>query len=303
MILLLAVWSAVSRVYGQTDAQLSQQMFSRINYNPASSGLSEDMYLYVLARQQWIGFREAPQTVVVNGHTFVPWTQSGWGFSIIADRLGFEQSVNPKIRYAYHIPFMASKSTLSLGIGGGVMYKSVDFNRAEYENPADPEESAPVSQVRPDFDFGLEYNTKYFHVGGAVTHLGNKSDRIRNTATSPHLYLYGRGMIDLSKTWQLTPAISWHNNKNIHQIEANLTLFMKKRFWVGGSYRLQESAVFLAGAYITPNLMLGYSYDYSMISLSNYETGSHEIMLSLRIPQPKKSMRAARLRECYHSWW
>jgi hypothetical protein len=78
---------------------------------------------------------------------------------------------------------------------------------------------------------------------------------------------------------------------------------MKKRFWVGASYRLQESVVALVGAYITPNIMLGYSYDWSTINLHNYETGSHEIMLSLRIPQPNKSRKAARMRECYHSWW
>ena len=69
-------------VQAQNDVQLSQQMFSRINYNPAATGLSEDIHLYLLARQQWVGFKLAPQTIVFNGHTFVPWTRSGWGFSI-----------------------------------------------------------------------------------------------------------------------------------------------------------------------------------------------------------------------------
>jgi type IX secretion system PorP/SprF family membrane protein len=304
MFFICVILSASSYIYGQNDIQLSQQMFSRTNYNPAASGLSEDLNFFLLARQQWIGFRDAPQTIVINGTTFVPWTQSGWGFSIVGDMLGFEKSINPKIRYAFHIPFMQSKSSLALGIGAGVMYKTQDFNKAEYENPEDPERQyGMMSQTRPDIDFGLEYNSKYLSVGTSVTHLGNKLNNNLTTESSPHFYVHARGMFDLNPMWQLTPSLAWHNTKNVNQVEANVTVFMKKRFWVGGSYRFQESIVFLAGVYITPNIMLGYSYDYSTISLHNYEAGSHELMLSLRIPQPQKTRRAARMRECYHGWW
>jgi type IX secretion system PorP/SprF family membrane protein len=304
LFLACVLFLSLGRAYGQTDVQLSQQMFSRINYNPAASGLSEDIYLYMLARQQWAGFRNAPQTIVLNGHTFVPWTQSGWGFSIIGDMLGFEKSVNPKIRYAYHIPFMASRSSLSLGIGVGVMYKTLDFDKATYENPAEPDRGfGKMSATRPDFDFGVEYNAKYYQLGASVTHLGNKTDKLQNTESAPHFYAYGRGMFDLNPQWQLTPALSWHNTVNLHQIEANLTVFMKKRFWFGASYRMRDCAVFLAGAYITPEIMLGYSYDYSTTDMKSYQTGTHEIMLSWRILQPNKSKKATRMRECYHSWW
>jgi type IX secretion system PorP/SprF family membrane protein len=291
-------------VSAQTDILLSQQMFSRINYNPASTGLSEDLHFFVLARQQWVGFKSAPATIVINGHTFVPWTQSGWGFSLIGDILGFEKSINPKINYAFHLPLIRSKSSLSFGIGVGAMYKTENFDKAVYEDPNDPERQYGIqSQMKPDFDFGLEYNAKYFNVGTAVTHIGNKKKNNRTTESIPHYYLYGRGMIDINKDWQLTPAISWLTTKKVNLIEGNLTVFMKKKFWGGVSYRINESIVFLAGAYLGDKVMLGYSYDYSTTKLSTVESGTHEIMLSLRIPQPQKSMRATRMRECYHSWW
>jgi type IX secretion system PorP/SprF family membrane protein len=304
-ILLVACTAFLSLpLLGQNDVQLSQQMFSRVNYNPAATGLSEDLYLYVLARQQWVGFRQAPQTVVINGQTFVPWTQSGWGFSIVGDMLGIEKSINPKIRYAFHIPFIQTKSSLSLGIGLGALYKTQDYTKATYEDPADPNRQfGIVDEIRPDFDFGVEYNSKYFSGGGSITHLGNKINGNRTTENSPHFYLYARGMFDLNPNWQITPALSWHNVKNVHQVEGNLTVFMKKRFWAGASYRLKDAVVFLAGAYITSNIMLGYSYDWSVNNMNNYTAGSHEIMLSLRIPQPDKTKKANRLRECYHSWW
>ncbi len=291
-------------IFAQNDVQLSQQLFSRINYNPAATGLSEDLNFYLLARQQWVGFKNAPQTIVLNGSTFVPWTRSGWGFSVVGDMLGHQQSVNPKITYAYHIPFMRSKSSLSLGLSAGVLYKTTDGASLVYENPTDPNRLYQVeSGVKPDFDFGLEYNSKHISVGTSVTHLGNAFDN-KIDESSPHFYAYARGMIDLSQKWQLTPAFSWHNSKTVQQFEANAIVFYKKVFWVGASYRVEESIVALLGAYITPNIMLGYSYDYNAgNNLSAYSQGSHEIMLSVRIPQPQKTRKASRMRECTHEWW
>ena len=291
-------------VHAQNDIQLSQQMFSRINYNPAATGLSEDIHLYLLARQQWVGFKLAPQTIVFNAHTFVPWTRSGWGFSMIGDWLGYEESLNPKIRYAYHLPLVAYQSSLSFGIGAGVMYKTIDGNKLVYENPADPNRIyGVVNDTKPDFDFGVEYNSKHISAGTSITHLGNRFKNSQSTESSPHLYAYARGMFDINKQWQVTPALSWHNSKTIHQVEANALLFYKKTFWVGASYRVNESVVGLAGVYLSPQLMLGYSYDYNAGKLGAYSRGSHELMLSWRIPQPNKTRKATRMRECTHEWW
>ena len=292
------------KAVAQTDVQLSQQLFSRINYNPAATGLSEDIHLYLLARQQWTGFKLAPQTIVFNAHTFVPWTYSGWGFSMIGDMLGYEKSFNPKLRYAFHIPMVSIKSSLSFGIGAGVMHKTINGDELIYENPADPARIyGVVSDTKPDFDFGTEYNSKHISVGASITHLGNKFNQSVNTESSPHMYVYARGMFDLVRNWQITPAISWHNSKTINQVELNAMLFYQKRFWGGASYRVKESIVVLIGMYLSPELMLGYSYDYNADKLHSYSTGSHEIMLSWRIPQPQKTRKATRMRECYHQWW
>ncbi len=306
IILLLLVYFVLSsrEVYAQNDIQLSQQMFSRINYNPAATGISEDIHLYALVRQQWIGFKQAPQTIVLNGHSFFPWIRSGLGFSLIGDMLGYEKSINPKLRYAFHVPFYSNKSYLALGIGAGVLYKTVDGSQLVYENPADPNRIyGTTSKTKPDFDFGIEYNSKHLSLGTSVTHLGNRLKNSLTTESSPHFYAYARGMFDINKQWQVTPAISWHNSKTVNQLEVNALLFYKKKFWVGASYRVNESIIGLAGIYINPNIMLGYSYDYNAGDLRPYSHGSHEIMLSWRIPQPNKARKATRMRECSHEWW
>lgn len=304
IVLLWLMTSHSESLFAQNDIQLSQQMFSRINYNPAATGLSEDLQFYLLARQQWVGFKDAPQTIVLNGNTFVPWTRSGWGFSIIGDMLGHEQSVNPKLTYAFHIPFMRSRSSLSLGLSAGVLYKRIDGAKLVYENPNDPNRLySMVSKVKPDFDFGLEYNSKYVNVGASVTHIGNRLNNNESNESSPHFYAYARGMYRLTRNWQVSPAVSWHNSKNVNQLEANALFFYKRIGWVGASYRANEAIIGLLGVYITPNLMLGYSYDYTASTLTPSSQGSHEIMLSLRIAQPQKARKASRMRECRHEWW
>ena len=292
-------------VLGQNDVQLSQQMFSRINYNPAATGISEDIELYALVRQQWVGFKLAPQTIVINGHTFVPWTRSGWGFSLIGDMLGYEKSINPKIKYAYHIPFSQSRSYLSLGLGAGILYKNIDGDKLVYENPADPNRIyGSKYQTSPDFDFGMEFGSKYLNLGASITHLGNRFNNSPTTQSTPHVYAYARSMLDINRQWRISPAFSWHNSKTVNQYEVNALLFYKKIFWVGASYRVNESAIALAGLYLTPEIMLGYSYDYNVGDLGAYSQGSHELMLSWKILQPQKKKKASRMRECAaHDWW
>lgn len=49
--------------------------------------------------------------------------------------------------------------------------------------------------------------------------------------------------------------------------------------WAGLSYRTGDAIAMLLGANITKQLRIGYSYDYSLSALQDFNTGSHEIML------------------------
>jgi hypothetical protein len=47
----------------------------------------------------------------------------------------------------------------------------------------------------------------------------------------------------------------------------------------GLSYRTSDAVVVLLGYKFLPELMLGYSYDLTTSNITNYSSGSHEIML------------------------
>jgi len=66
--------------------------------------------------------------------------------------------------------------------------------------------------------------------------------------------------------------------------DISTTVFIENKVEVGTSYRYKESLGFLAAFFVNDNFRIGYAYDYSLGALSNFNKGSHEIMLLFDIP-------------------
>ncbi|HCM60144.1 MAG TPA: hypothetical protein DIS74_07195, partial [Bacteroidales bacterium] len=64
------------------------------------------------------------------------------------------------------------------------------------------------------------------------------------------------------------------------EFDLNANLIFADILWVGGSYRIAEkAAVALLDLQVTPQLKLGYSFDYQLGHLNNYTSGTHEVSL------------------------
>ena len=66
------------------------------------------------------------------------------------------------------------------------------------------------------------------------------------------------------------------------QADLNANVLIKETLWLGASYRTMDSFDALASVFITPDIQLGYSYDFSQTELSKVQKGSHEVMLKFR---------------------
>jgi hypothetical protein len=55
----------------------------------------------------------------------------------------------------------------------------------------------------------------------------------------------------------------------------------------GVGYRLDDSVSGLVNVYVTPALRIGYSYDYTLTNLGNFNSGTHEIFLLYDIGSDK----------------
>lgn len=280
-------------LFGQNDIQLSQQFLSRMNYNPAATGASNYINAYLIGRQQWTNF-SGPSTQVLNVHNYFDGINSGLGLTVINDKYGAENSVNAKLAYAYHIHF-ENRSYLSLGLGAGILYKNLDANKLIFETglaPTDPTAATYIGRsgkYNPDFDFGIEYTMEKWQIGASVTHLNVSPININNYQSGRHFYMYTKYTFNLGLDWKLTPTLVGHMSSwPIMQLDVNTIATYRNRFWFGTSFRfsdefVSESIVGIIGLFVTDFIRLGYSYDFNPGPLSKYSSGSHEIMLSVRI--------------------
>ena len=123
----------VSTASAQQDLMLSQEIFSRVNKNPAATGNTEDIDIFLHGRIQWAGIDNSPRTGVLNVTNYIDKIKSGMGFTCSYDKMGVAHSTtNMKLVYAYQLD-LTDKYVLSLGLGAGVNIGYID----PYQNTVD----------------------------------------------------------------------------------------------------------------------------------------------------------------------
>ncbi len=267
--------------YGQQDPQFSQNMFNRLYTNPAYAGSSDGICGTLIYRNQWTGFDGAPKTGVFSLDAPVNFLHGGLGLTVLAaDELGFENTFMAKLAYAFR--FNVGAGNLAIGADFAYVQKSIDgdWKPTDANDPIIPTSSVSGSVI-PDLGAGIYYNSDKLYLGASMAHIlesevdyGDFSTELVN-----HFYFMGGYRIEFSPSVSLTPSFHVKNAGDQTQADINANLYFNNRFWIGGSYRLEDAIVILAGLNITPNLRLGYSYDMTTSDLKDYSSGTHEIML------------------------
>jgi len=281
-----------SIAYGQSDIFLSQQWFSRINMNPAATGNSNNVNLFLLSRQQWVGFDNAPRTNILNAHTYFNSIESGLGMTLIYDKLGrSHQTVNTMLSYAYYID-LTNEMLLSLGISGGVYNSSWNPEKHTWAIPSDPGDLPErSSRTAPDFNAGAEMNAYGITLGASVTHVLNTGSDNNKPARRIYSYLRYRKTIDWD--YEIVPAVMYRYGNYSHFLDFNVLCYYQKNYWVGVSFRPKNSFAAQVGMDFY-KLRIGYCYDRSIGDLSSLAANTHEIMLSVRIQKPQQGRRTTR---------
>ncbi|MFH0895509.1 MAG: type IX secretion system membrane protein PorP/SprF [Bacteroidota bacterium] len=266
-------------VSAQNDIQLSQQNFSRITYNPAATGNSEYLNVALFAREQWLGYDNAPSTQVLNAHKYFDKYKLGVGLQVVNDKLGIENTFNIKMAYAYHV-WLQDKMILSFGLSAGIIYKNLDGTNMILQEANDPLAFyGKSSKLKPDFDFGVELNTPSYGFGASTTHLHTGLKGSDNFNMPRHYYLYGKYNYKPTEDITVIPQLGLNSTQYITIFEVNVVGNYKDLFWAGCSWRRKDAFVIMAGAKIHPMLKIGYAYDIGMGPVKSYSSGSHEIML------------------------
>lgn len=317
VIVILIGIAAFKTANAQQNIQFTQYMFNSLSVNPAYAGYKEEWFIQSGLRTQWVGIDGAPKTgsLSIDGIIDPENKKMGIGLQLTGDKIGPQSAVSGYLNYSYRLqldPYDTKR--LSFGLGVGVTNYSLDGSVLNSVIKNDP--GVPVSQFSnfvPDARIGVYYNTSKFYAGVSLTDLfsgGISSNFVdinsisyNNIKRQRNLYLIIGTLHNLSEDVKLRPSLLIKEDfRGPTSLDINTMFILRDRFWLGASYRTGldiKAANYSQGQnvtsmnsmsgvlqlYVTDELRVGYSYDYTLNGLKNQQSGSHELTIGLTLPR------------------
>lgn len=284
----------------QFDPMFSQYMNNEMFINPAYTGTRKVLSATLLYRDQWVGLTGAPKTQTFSVHAPVG-KKNGLGLSMLNESIGITSLSRVNVNYSYRIK-TGELSSLSFGLMGGIIQYRQDMNKLLLVNPVDHHfvENTP-NLFAPNAGFGMFYYTNKFYVGLSIPRMiknSIKNSRVENSATPDnwHYYLTSAYVFDLDRNFKLkTSGMVKHVNGAPVQAELALHGLINNFLWLGASYRTGDAVTAITGLQISKQLRIFYSFDYSLTSLQQYSSGSHEIIISYDLANRKYRITSPRI--------
>jgi len=232
----------------------------------------------------------------------------GLGLHLMRDAIGFGSTNGVELSYSgrFHLRALGS---LALGLGIRALNDQFD---AQWQtvDPADNDPAIPKAKangVAFDVSFGLYYTARsmYFGVSGQNllgadlrNSLSSNVSKVGRVNYARQYYMVGGYDLNVSSRWNLEPSFLARTDLQQYLLSLTLNAQYNNLFWFGVSYHVMESVGALAGIKLFDTFRIGYSYDYPTGAISQFTTGSHEIVVGYSFglakqthPQQYKSIR------------
>jgi type IX secretion system PorP/SprF family membrane protein len=284
------------KAVAQYDAMFTQYMFNEVFINPAYAGSKEAMSATMLHRQQWVSFPGRPVTTSFALHGPLMENKMGVGLSVLSEKIGVLTRNLIYGNYAYRVKIHEG-GMLAMGLMGGIDNQSNKFSTLKLSDEvgaaSDPQFSANAPNLlAANFGTGIYYNTKTFFAGLSVPRLldnevylsynGAKTIKVTRMAPSKFTYYFTAGNVfTLTEDVKLKTTGMLKAVKNAPaQLDVSANALINEMIWAGLSYRTNSSMSLLIGMQATKQLLVSYSYDYSLSKIQRYSQGSHEIAIN-----------------------
>lgn len=273
----------------QQTSLISQYMYANLAYNPGYAGASGGICANGLFRQQYIGFKDsqgnkgAPQTFFVTIDAPIRKIHGAVSASLMQDKIGFFTNIGLNLGYAYRTEIGAG----DFSIGAQVILQNIklDFSKFtdQFIDGGDPvlEQEGDQSDLIFDVALGAYYEVQdRYYIGLSSTQIiqsegKNTHYRLRRTYNLTGGYNF---VIPNHPVWEIKPSAILYFDGGAFQVGASALLAYNKKFYGGLGYRYQDAVIVLAGMNIK-SFRVGLAYDLNTSKLTNYNSGSFEVML------------------------
>jgi len=282
----------------------SQYMMNGFLFNPAIAGSEGYTAINLIAREQWLGLKDAPRTHALSGQTRILKNsyiskgasirkrqklssrsgKVGVGGYIYNDKNGPINRTGMQLTYAYHIRM--HRSQLSFGLSGLFYQFSIDQDKIRFEEQDIFFDMADKTIFIPDASVGVYYTNPNVFAGFSTSQLFQSAIRFGEKGYAEYKlkrYYYLTGGYDFKVNPSLTiePSLLFKTNEDlVWQADFTTKFIINDDYWGGLSYRTGGSLIIMGGLKID-KYIFGYSFDYTLSSIMKHSYGSHEFMAAI----------------------
>jgi len=283
--IILSIVITVLSASAQQDPMFTQYMFNPLSINPAYAGSSDNLYMSLLSRHQWIGFEGAPTTQTVSAHSPLMILNSAVGGTYLHDKIGPTSQNILYLDYAYNLQ-ITENTKLSVGFRGGFSTHNLSLESASTtEVEINSTNSDPAMQIFPNAGCGLYVEKENWYIGLSIPRLLiNKIDFGESDTQSNRIekyYYFTAGyLFKVSENFKIKPTglIKAVYGAPV-SMDVTANFLFKERIWSGIFYRYDQSVGALCKYSINNVLQIGYSVDIALSPIVNYSGGTHELFV------------------------
>lgn len=266
----------------------SQYKFNEYLYNPAVAGSDDNFEAHLIQRYQWRGITDAPRTFNLNAYGPLASLKMGVGAMVYSDIVGPTRRTGFQGSYSYQLQ-LNERMRLGFGISLGFDQYTIDGTQIKLDQSDDPAlQNYRGSAYEFNSKFGVYFYGDNYYAGISIPQLVPDKINIFESATNTakieeHYIINGGYKFDLGEDFKIEPSLlmRWKSPAPV-QFDVSVWAYYKEMIWLGITYRTDDAISFGIGFSYNNILMIGYAYDYTTSYLSNYTSGSHEIMLGYK---------------------
>jgi type IX secretion system PorP/SprF family membrane protein len=273
-------------LFGQQEPQYSQYMFNMMSINPAYTGTQEALNALMISRWQWVGLKGAPRSHTFALHSPIKEKRIGVGLSVIADNIGPVSNTYINLNYSHRFN-ITEEIKISLGLKGGIYNYSLGLSDLALNEEDNSFSEDFRKSFQPNLGSGAYMYTDKYYVGISIPKLvktkleeGESTTDI-SSELKRHFFITGGYIFDIHEDWKIKPSVLGKMVEGAPpSLDVTAQAFYKNKIWLGTTYRVGDALAFLFEIQATRQLIVGYSFDYTLSDMSNVSSGTHEILIS-----------------------
>lgn len=287
-------------------------MVNPYTINPAVGGTEDFIDIKLGYRKQWVGLDAAPRTFYLTGHGTLgkefnargyhhKGENNNWhgvGAYVYGDKTGPISRTSFYGQYAYN---MALTKDVRLSVGSFFGFKQFSYDATGLRREDDNDAVLPdkrMTKVVPDMSLGFWTYSKYWYFGASAFQLlqnnitfeeltSSEEDIQENGNLVSHYFVTGGVRVPISREMTVIPSFALKGVQPAPaSLDVNVKLDYNDQYFGGISYRAGDSFAGIIGAVINKMWEVSYSYDYTTSDLRQVSSGSHEIIIGVRIKHP-----------------